>query len=116
MTAGDRVILGLTMAGGVLRSSDQGQLWSRVNIGKRVADLALLSNGVGLALATPEEFFRTSDGGLSFESLKVAPFGALGLEVNDGGVDIFGVLGQRRWLPEQPSQFEAVTPRPRQAG
>lgn len=116
VTAADNVILGLTAAGRVLRSSDQGQVWSQVSLRQRVADVAMLGGGVGLALVSPEGFLRTRDSGLSFEPLKVAPMGALRLEVYDGGIDVYGVLGQRRWMPQEPSKFETVTPRVRQAG
>lgn len=114
VTAGEQVILGLTTKGRLLRSSDRGHVWSQVNVRERVADVAITPSGVGLALVTPEAFLQTRDGGLSFEPLAAPTLGALRLEVYEGGIEVHGVLGQRRWSPEAPSKFEPMTPRVRQ--
>lgn len=103
VTAGSGVILGLTTTGHVVRSSDRGQVWSRVNIRQRAADVALLPSGAGLVLASPEAYHLTRDAGLGFEPLALAPAGVLRLEVNGSGVDLVGVLGTRHWSPEQPT-------------
>lgn len=111
VTAGRGVILGLTTAGHVVRSSDQGQVWSRVNIRERVADVALLSSGAGMVLASPEGYYQTRDAGLTFEPVALAPAGVLRLEVNGDGVDLVGVLGNRHWTPEQPTTPSPVKAR-----
>lgn len=116
VAAANGAILGLTTGRRVLRSSDQGQVWSRVNIAESVADVALLPSGVGLVLVSPEALLQTRDGGQTFELLKAPPMGALRLEAYEGGIDVYGVLGQRRWVPSDPSKFEAVAPRARGTG
>ncbi len=106
VTTGSGVILGVNVGGRLLRSVDQGQSWSQVNVAGRVVDAALLPSGVGLVLTSPETYHQTRDAGATWEPILVNPFGGLRLEPEEGGIDALGVLGRRRWTPERPTEFK----------
>src|SRR5690606_2532804 len=94
------------------RSAAQGHTWSQVNTPGRVADVALLPNGAGLMLTSPETYHHTRDAGATWEPIAVDPFGGLRLEPEEHGVDALGVLGRRRWTPERPTEFKPTSRNP----
>lgn len=100
VTVSDEALVGVTLAGGVVRSLDFGQTWQDVATTGRAVDVEILPDGRGLLLCIPEELHATSDHGRTFEPLGVPPFGAWGLQQQDDDIVVEGALGPRVFSPD----------------
>lgn len=95
----------------LVRSSDAGASWQEVGPqGAHFADVALLPDGRGLAVAVPEALYATTDKGGTWKHVDVPAFGATGVErVPPSTLDVLSVLGKRRWAPGSGDAFTPVT-------
>lgn len=105
IAAANQVVLGVTTDGQLLRSADGGANWQRVPLASRVADAALLSDGTGLVLTTPEGFAVTRDFGAHLEPVALSTFGATRLQATPTHVRVDGLLGTRAWVPQHPAAW-----------
>ncbi len=99
VTAGRRAILGISN-GVVMRSSDDGATWRKVDyVSTKLAgapvSVALDSKGNGLLVHLPQRVFATHDDGASWAPIPSPPHGAVSA-VHDGGDRVF-VLGYRNY-------------------
>ncbi len=104
--------------------SEAGQLFSAELLGARwveraprseatFLDVALLEGGAGLALAAPEQYWVTADGGQRWKPLGLPRQGVTSLQpLPDGAVQLLGVFGRFVWRPPLVEQLEPLTGRP----
>src|SRR5262249_45652758 len=77
-------LYGLRRDGTLRRSLDAGASWNRVGPeGVRFADIAVGSDGNGLALSVPEAIWGTRDFGATFQRLDLPRIAAEGLALDE---------------------------------
>lgn len=114
---GSGVLMGLRRDGALARSDNAGAAWAKVGPDDvRFEDVALRSDGRGLALAIPEALFETGDYGATWKRSAMPPFGVTALAQDDGaGVVAETALGPFHWQPEAKTPVvplgRAVSPR-----
>ena len=98
VSAAGSTLLGLRADGTLVRSGDAGISFSTAGpADDRVADVALLADGSGLAFSVPERWWTTRDYGASWQPAQYAPLGALGLyQDQEPSIVVEGVLGYAR--------------------
>lgn len=104
------VLLGLRRDGALARSDTAGATWTKVGPdGVRFEDVALRSDGRGLALAIPEALFETRDFGASWKRGALPTMGTTALVQDEtAGVVAQTILGVERWDPDGPTAFSPL--------
>jgi hypothetical protein len=99
---GSGVLMGLRRDGALARSDSAGAAWAKVGPDDvRFEDVALRSDGRGLALAIPEALFETGDYGATWKRSAVPPMGVIALTQDDSaGVVAETALGPFLWQPD----------------
>src|ERR1041385_3033108 len=101
------VLVGVRRDGALARSDTSGATWAKVGPDDtRFEDVAIRSDGHGLALAIPEAVFETNDFGATWKRTALVPIG-LSAFVQDESEGIVGetALGPRVWNPGAEPHF-----------
>lgn len=104
VTAAGSTILGVKRRDGALaRSVDAGASWQQVGPkGRRFSDVELDEAGHGVALAIPEQLWRTDDSGATWKKAAAKPFGVLSFERDTAGrIHADSALGWKLWQPDK---------------
>ncbi len=105
-----RALVGVTTEGELQRSENLGVTWQGVEVAGRVADVALLPSGSGLALLAPERLLITSDFGRTWSPLGEQPFGAVSVAASGDAIVVGGVLGARAFKPGAEPRWQSAVP------
>ncbi len=102
VSAAGTSLYGLRRDGTIRRSQDAGASWSRVGPeGARFEDVAVDSDGRGLALSVPEALWETHDYGATFHRLDVPRVAAEAIVLDESaGLSVVTPLGARRFVRE----------------
>jgi hypothetical protein len=95
-------VVGITNRGQLFASHDHGATWLKAAPHELVADVALMPDGHGLALLTPERFMMTSDFGRHWEPSDIGPLGTTHLLAGEREVGLLALLGRFAWSPGKP--------------
>jgi len=107
VTAARHSIVGIPADGSLTRSADGAASFAKVGPPDvKFADVALASDGTGLALAIPEALWLTRDEGATWSPLPGKTRGALALSRNQSGhVEVETVFGSYHFV-DQPARLE----------
>lgn len=111
-SAAAQTIVGVRRRDGALvRSADAGASWQEVGPARtRFADVALDSDGNGLAVAVPEALFATRDKGATWTRLDVPSSGVTDVEsLPASGIAVLTAFGRKRWSPGASDAFVPIT-------
>jgi photosystem II stability/assembly factor-like uncharacterized protein len=109
VTAAASTILGVRRDGALVRSADAGASWQRVGPkGQRFSDVELDDAGHGVAIAIPEQLWRTDDAGATWKKAATKAFGVLSvLRDAAGRVHADSALGWWLWQPDKAPHWIA---------
>lgn len=97
----ERALLGVIEEARLYASYDYGDSWQESLPGETVVDVALLSDGNGLVLLSPERLLTTSDFGAHWRSADIEPMGATQLVADNRQIVLLTLLGSFTWAPGQ---------------
>ncbi len=119
VVAGKSAVLGISDAGVLMRTTDGGMHWTKVElppITGTLMQLALSDSGLGLALFAPQHLLVTTDDGATFTPLASPGIGARRIVVDVNGDVMLEGLEASAVLRAGPPRLERVNRPPRSDG
>lgn len=98
-TSTDGALMGVTDDARLYASYDFGDSWQESLPGEAVAGVALLDDGNGLVLLSPERLLTTADFGHHWRSADIVPLGTTHLQADTQRIVLRGLLGSFAWTP-----------------
>lgn len=118
-TSQDGVLAGVEPSGGLWIGADWGARWEAAEVpNARFVEVALGARGTGLALAIPEAWWASADGGRSWRPTELPPLGARRIGRDAAGDLVVEGLFRRaryeqgRWMDPAPARSRPTRPSP----